>query len=221
MIVFNNANNIKEIHYQGHIIKEVHNEIGKVWPESIVSLKFYATYTDSTTYSAACDSDTALTSATTKAHTTSNTAMTTAEIGSCITSIGNRAFQYCTSLTSVTIPSSVTSIDNSAFDSCTSLTNIDIPSGVTSIGSSVFQGCTGLTSIVIPSTMTLIGGYAFNNCRNLTSITVKSTTPPTLGSSAFDSTNNCPIYVPPEAVETYKAASGWSTYASRIYAIGT
>ena len=198
MLIFGNTNNIKEVHYQRHIIKEVHNNMGKVWPESIANIKFYATYSDSTTYSAECDSSSELTSAETRAHTTSETAMTSGIIDNCVTSIGNRAFQYCTSLTSITIGNGVTTIDNSAFDSCASLTSIDIPSGVTSIG-----------------------GYAFNNCRSLTSITVESTTPPALGSSAFDSTNYCPIYVPIGSLEAYKTASGWSTYASRIYAIGT
>jgi len=43
--------------------------------------------------------------------------------------------------------------------------------------------------------------------------------PPTLGSSTFDDTNNCPIYVPSGSVNAYKSASGWSTYADRIQAI--
>jgi hypothetical protein len=37
--------------------------------------------------------------------------------------------------------------------------------------------------------------------------------------TTFDSTNNCPIYVPSGSVNTYKAADGWSNYASRIKAI--
>ena len=39
-----------------------------------------------------------------------------------VTSIGDDAFDYCTSLTSITIPSSVTSIGDDAFTYCTSLT---------------------------------------------------------------------------------------------------
>jgi hypothetical protein len=50
-------------------------------------------------------------------------------------------------------------------------------------------------------------------------VTVNAITPPTLGSNAFDSTNNCPIYVPAESVNTYKSATNWSTYADRIQAM--
>jgi hypothetical protein len=56
----------------------------------------------------------------------------------------------------------------------------------------------------------------------LTSITCNATTPPTLEDAfAFENTDNCPIYVPAESVDTYKAASGWSTYADRIQPIPT
>ena len=135
-------------------------------------------------------------------------------------SISAYAFQNCTSLTSVTIPSGITSIGNATLAGCTSLTSVTIPSSVTSIGNSTFYKCTSLTSITIPSGVTSIDYNAFSDCTSLTSITVEATTPPTLsGSSAFSNTNNCPIYVPAESVDAYKAATNWSSYAERIQAI--
>ena len=144
-------------------------------------------------------------------------------IPSGVTSIGAAAFQLCTSLSAVTIPSGVKTIPNHCFYQCTSLPSITIPSGVTNIGESAFISCSGLTSVTIPSGVTSIGQYAFWGCSGLTSVTVLATTPPSLGSFTniypFDNTNNCPIYVPAGSVNTYKSASGWSNYESRIQAI--
>ncbi len=140
-------------------------------------------------------------------------------IPSSVTSICNSTFRNCSNLTSITIPSSVTSIGKEAFMNCSSLTNVTIPSSVTSIGGDAFSGCSGLTNVTIPSSVTSIDEFAFSGCIGLTSITVEATTPPTLADGPFGSTNNCPIYVPAASVETYKSASGWSDYASRIQAI--
>ena len=84
-----------------------------------------------------------------------------------VTSIGNGAFEFCTSLTSITIPSSVTSIGRGAFASCSSLTSITIPNSVTSIGDYAFSDCYSLTSITIPNSVTSIGNYAFSGCSSL------------------------------------------------------
>ena len=122
-------------------------------------------------------------------------------------------------ITNVEIPDSVTSIGMMAFQLCRGLTSVTIGNSVTSIGDYAFYDCRSLTSITIPDSVTSIGQGAFQNCSGLTSITVEATTPPTLGSQSFDNTNNCPIYVPSASVDTYKAATNWSNYASRIQAI--
>ena len=116
-------------------------------------------------------------------------------IGDCVTVIGSLAFMNA-KMSSVTISNTVTTIRNAAF-----------------------YECTELSSITIPNSVTLISGGAFYNCSSLTGITVEATTPATLGSNAFDNTNDCPIYVPAESVNAYKSASGWSYYASRIQAM--
>ena len=162
-----------------------------------------------------------------------------------VTLIGDYAFGYTSGFTSFTIPPSVTTFGSRVFYnfsglnsvtidyasnailgrnqfSGSSITSLTIGSNPTSIGEGMFRTCTGLTSLVIPSNISSINGYAFDGCSGLTSITVESVTPPTLGGIyAFNNTNNCPIYVPPESVDAYKAASGWSNYASRIQAIPT
>lgn len=84
-----------------------------------------------------------------------------------VTSIGEGAFAGCAGLTSVTVPNGVTTIDENTFGGCSSLTSIDIPDGVTSIGDTAFWYCSSLTSINIPSSVTSIGWGAFGCCYNL------------------------------------------------------
>ena len=49
-------------------------------------------------------------------------------------------------------------------------------------------------------------------------LTVLATTPPTISSSSNQSPSGN-IYVPASAVDTYKSASGWSTWSTKIVAI--
>ena len=56
-----------------------------------------------------------------------------------------------------------TTIGDSAFNGCSSLTNINIPEGVTSIGSNAFNNCNSLTDIVVKGTPSLADTNAFSN----------------------------------------------------------
>jgi hypothetical protein len=92
-----------------------------------------------------------------------------------VTSIGDFAFNICSSLRAITIPDGVISIEYRAFFGCQSLTNITIPNSVTSIGTEAFYDCSSLTSIVIPDSVTSIEWWAFCGCKSLTDITFQGT----------------------------------------------
>ena len=101
-------------------------------------------------------------------------------------------------------------------------TEVIVGDDITDIGKGVFYDVNNegiLTSATIGTGITSIDNQTFGGNVNMTSITIKATTPPTLGLYSFDNANDCPIYVPASAVATYKAATGWSEYASRIFAI--
>ena len=98
--------------------------------------------------------------------------LTSVTIGDSVTTIGSYAFFDCESLTSVTIGDSVTTIENAAFADCSSLTSVIIPDSVTTIGYSAFRECSSLTSVTIPDSVTTIEESAFEDCRSLTSVTI-------------------------------------------------
>ena len=133
--------------------------------------------------------------------------------------IGESAFKGCQNILYINIPSMLTTISDNAFNECTGLSDIVIPRNVESIGYAAFANCNGASYITIEGTYVTIHGSAFNNCTRLKKITVKSQIPPVMDGAAFQDTNNCPICVPSGSVEAYKAAEGWSSYASRIQAI--
>ena len=98
-----------------------------------------------------------------------------------VTTIGDYAFQSCSSLTSVSMPS-VTTIGEDAFNFCEALTSVEMPA-VTTIGDYAFYYCNALTSVSMPSVVT-IGEDAFYTCSSLTSVSMPSAT--TIGDYAFE-----------------------------------
>ena len=157
-----------------------------------------------------------------------------------VQNIGDHAFYSCTSLTEINLPN-VTYIGSSAFANCTALTEINLPN-ITSINQNTFRDCSALSSVSLPN-VTNIRDMAFRSCAALEQIDLPKVT--TISSYAFQSctalmsviihTSDCrlytsvfsgclaltDIYVPIDYVETYKAASNWSVFASLIKAIPT
>ncbi len=122
-----------------------------------------------------------------------------------VKSLGNSAFDYCTSLTYIELPEGLEEIGNRAFEDNKKLNTITIPSTVKTMGTNVFKGscqtvifakgmteipenaCIGadrLTKVVVSEGLVTIGKSAFENCHNLQEMSLPDTTT-TIMDSAF------------------------------------
>lgn len=160
-----------------------------------------------------------------------------------VTSIGDDFFYSNTTIQSVSFPK-VTSVGAEAFRACSKLTSVNFPEAVT-IGQHAFRNSVKLTEVVFPKA-TSVGGYAFREdtalakadfskitsvatyvfygCTALTALILRNQTAVSLGSTnAFTNTPIASgtgyIYVPSALVNTYKAATNWSTFAAQFRAI--
>lgn len=169
-----------------------------------------------------------------------NSQVTDLTIPSDITELKAYTFYNALTITGVTIPSTVTSIGGSGTFQFSGLRNVTVPSSVTSwngnftftfcpnltdatlnnsgaVGSYAFQDCTSLTGVTFGDNITSIGESAFSGCTKLASMTFNSPTPPTIDSTSFEGLpSTCKFYVPCSAVNMYRTASVWSSYASQI-----
>lgn len=88
--------------------------------------------------------------------------------------------------------------------------------GVTSIGSNAFMGSSNLLCIVIPANVTSMVHNSIRNNTKLEYVKLLPSSVISIGSNGLYDTNNCPVYVSDELVQSYKTASNWSQYASRF-----
>ena len=110
-----------------------------------------------------------------------------------------------------------------AFTSC-KLTAINAPNAVW-ISASAFLGCSKLSEASFPK-CELLGGSAFRSCSSLMSLYFLGSSIPAMNNSnTFISTPMSAstytgsfgsIYVPASLVDSYKTATNWSYYSSRI-----
>lgn len=161
-----------------------------------------------------------------------------------ITSVCQYTFAYRANLKTVSLPN-LKSSNTRVFTNCDSLVSLSIPnmSGYTYqymcaycgalktadvrrasyVSSYSFYSCSSLTTLEFNRVGT-IATNAFNGCTKLATLILRSTSVVTLsGTSAFTGTKIAGtggyIYVPSSLIEDYKAASNWSTYASKFRAI--
>ena len=131
-----------------------------------------------------------------------------------VTSIGDRAFEYCSRLTSVTIPNSVTSIGDRAFYCCSGLTSVTIPNSVTRIEGPAFSGCSGLTSVTIGSGVESIWTEAFSDCSEILDVYCYAEKVPSTKSDAFNGSypEYITLHVLDASIDSYKATAPWSSF---------
>lgn len=144
---------------------------------------------------------------------------------SSITSIGNGAFLNTQISTDIELPN-LTTIGSVAFVNTKIKKVLNLGSITSTPQSNKWQGnyrrgifalCSELEFVRMPSTCTTWSSSEFINCSSLKVVIVESETPPSIVSGTFNGTHaDLAIYVPDASVEAYKAASGWSSYASRI-----
>ena len=150
--------------------------------------------------------------------------LTSINFPSCIT-ISYYAFCRCINLTSINF-SLCTTIGSYAFSGCSNLTSISFPV-CTTIGPYVFSGCTNLISVSFPACVS-IGNYIFSGCFKLSQAYFMGSSIVSIGAGIF---YNTPmqyssylgyfgsIYVPSSLLNSYKTATNWAQYSSRMVGI--
>lgn len=134
-----------------------------------------------------------------------------------ITKIGQYAFARHAALVRVDIPN-VERVETYGFNYCTGLTEIYLPKCKYIAGQS-FNSCSKLEKVVVPM-CEQIGGHALTASK-LSCLVLGGDKVCTLDNAAAIETNPMKngtgfIYVPDNLVDSYKAATNWSTYASQI-----
>ncbi len=110
-----------------------------------------------------------------------------------VVNIGDYAFANG-NLTSISIPTGVTSVGNHAFDSCSSLVSISFPNTLTGIGQYAFYGSMFGANVTIPSSMTSVGDYAFAYC-GMSAITIPNSVT-NIGNSSFSYSSLSSVTIP-------------------------
>jgi hypothetical protein len=164
-----------------------------------------------------------------------NSSLTSVTIPSSVVSIGSGAFGNCKNLFEINVEtgnSAYYSLDGILFNkdktrlvqypSGKTDSNYDIPTSVTEIGGRAFYGSFALKSVTIPNSVKSIGNNAFSGCTGLIKIINKATTPQTIPFGVFNTFDvfrnvdkaKCILYVPAEAVDTYRATDGWKNFVN-------
>ena len=98
-------------------------------------------------------------------------------VGNGVTTIGAKAFEYCSNVESVVLPNSLTKVGNSAFYNCQQLATVNMQNKVTSIGAYAFSNCENLKTMTLPASLTALGKECFNGCSGISYFAVNENNP--------------------------------------------
>ena len=132
-----------------------------------------------------------------------------------VESIAKRAFAGDMDITDITLPSTLKTLGEEAFEGCTSLIKIKIPKGVDSIPKRAFANCESLESICLPKNLKEVGKGAFEHCYLLSSIVIPEGVK-SIQQRAFAYSGLTTIYMPSSLKEIGKDAFRSSEVANVI-----
>lgn len=129
-----------------------------------------------------------------------------------ITYLGDCAFAWANSLTSVKFHNKLTQFGASCFSDCKSLEEIEFTASHVNINYYSFRNCAKLKTIKFSSSSATLNG--FPDCDALENIVVYDETARPISESAFPEAVYLfgTLYVPENAIESYKNAAGWSKF---------
>lgn len=133
--------------------------------------------------------------------------------------IGQGAFELCTSLESISLPSEVKTIGTYAFNACYALKYADLSQCIklTTLPLAAFNDNKSLEVVNLPASLTTVNNSAFSNCTKLQNISVAAVTPPTVANAnAFTGvdTENCVLSVPTSSYVDYIVSEHWGAFVS-------
>lgn len=125
------------------------------------------------------------------------------------------AIMACPSLNMAVVAPRLHTMDIN-FNDGTPITKFIAPNLKGTIVQLSLRSCNNMTEFVVGN-VTNFESNTVKNCSKLQRIVIYlEETPQGLGSTVFDNTNGCPIYIPDAFVDTVKTLTGWTNVASRI-----
>ena len=131
-----------------------------------------------------------------------------------ITSIGESAFNGCSSLTSPIYNAHCFAYMPTSYSGA-----YTIPEGIKQISDYAFRGCKALTSIIIPDSVMSIGNYAFSDCKTLVTVTIGNSVM-SIGENAFANCNALTSVIIPNSVTRIGDGAFYSCYCLTSVTIG-